>query len=488
MRSFFLIILCLFFSASICSAQFVAGTTGNTVLTNIGDNVGMGTTSPALKAHIVGALGFPATSGTAQTGVLRLQGTGQNGVLDFSVNGASGASLQATAANSLTAGYHLLLNPNGGFVGIGTTNPTSALTISSAATTSMNVTTTAATARVQTYFHNSRGDFSFGLNTDGRFGIVANTFVAGNQGMWIDSIGRIGINTASPAARLQVAENTGRTSFTGTGLGTVFLTNSTGTSNYTALDFSGGFAPTNSEGRIAVLQTNSGSYLSFGTSNLYTSGITNTALTIDPNGNVGVGTTTPAAKLDVRGGARLDGNLTFNADKTAYFITGPGNGGAIRIRSNIATNSDRNVQLGQIDNAGNWYSTLTVTGGFVGIGTTSPDQMLTVNGTVHSTTVLVEATVPTPDYVFDYKYILRSLEDVKSYVEKNHHLPEVPSAAELKKNGMDLGKMNTVLLKKVEELTLYMIKKDQQLVEQKKINAKVQKQLDGLNRKLKRVR
>lgn len=83
-------------------------------------------TTPEVRAHFMGALGFPATSGTTQTAILRLQGTGSNGVLDFSVNGSSASCIQVTNRTNLSLPYPLALNPNGGNVGIGTTSPTSA--------------------------------------------------------------------------------------------------------------------------------------------------------------------------------------------------------------------------------------------------------------------------------------------------------------------------------------------------------------------------
>jgi hypothetical protein len=66
------------------------------------------------------------------------------------------------------------------------------------------------------------------------------------------------------------------------------------------------------------------------------------------------------------------------------------------------------------------------------------------------------------DFVFDKKYSLRKLSEVKSYIEQNQHLPEIPSAKEMQTNGVELGEMNKKLLQKVEELTLYLIDKDKQ--------------------------
>ncbi|MDB5002090.1 MAG: hypothetical protein JWQ34_315 [Mucilaginibacter sp.] len=62
--------------------------------------------------------------------------------------------------------------------------------------------------------------------------------------------------------------------------------------------------------------------------------------------------------------------------------------------------------------------------------------------------------------IFNGDYKLPTLVAVKDYVTKNHHLPEIPSAAQMAKDGINLGDMNTKLLKKVEELTLYLIEKD----------------------------
>jgi hypothetical protein len=71
-----------------------------------------------------------------------------------------------------------------------------------------------------------------------------------------------------------------------------------------------------------------------------------------------------------------------------------------------------------------------------------------------------------PDYVFEKSYSLPSLEEVKSYIDQNKHLPEVPSAKEMESNGVNLGEMNMLLLKKIEELTLYVIEQNKKLLQQ----------------------
>lgn len=117
---------------------------------------------------------------------------------------------------------------------------------------------------------------------------------------------------------------------------------------------------------------------------------------------------------------------------------------------------------------GNTYMTLNSTG--LGIGTMSPDAKLTVNGQVHATEVKVTTTVPTPDYVFATEYNLPALEQVESYIKQHQHLPEVPSAKEMETDGIKVGEMNMLLLKKIEELTLYVIdlKKEVEALKSKK--------------------
>jgi len=110
---------------------------------------------------------------------------------------------------------------------------------------------------------------------------------------------------------------------------------------------------------------------------------------------------------------------------------------------------------------------ISFSGGNVGIGTQNPDAPLTVNGKIHTTEVQVSAVGA--DFVFDEGYKLKPLEEVESYIKTNKHLPEIPSAEEVKQNGMELGQMEMKLLQKIEELTLYAIELKKENVEKRKM-------------------
>ena len=77
--------------------------------------------------------------------------------------------------------------------------------------------------------------------------------------------------------------------------------------------------------------------------------------------------------------------------------------------------------------------------------------------------------MPAPDYVFASDYNLRSLEEVANYIKKESHLPEIPSAKEMEENGIEVGVMNMLLLKKVEELTLYTLEQENEIEKLKEI-------------------
>ncbi|MGD1842683.1 MAG: hypothetical protein ACFB0B_17570 [Thermonemataceae bacterium] len=108
--------------------------------------------------------------------------------------------------------------------------------------------------------------------------------------------------------------------------------------------------------------------------------------------------------------------------------------------------------------------------GKVGIGThnPSPDHLLSVSGKIISEGVRVNAVANWPDYVFLPTYKLRPLSEVELYIKQHNHLPEVPAASAVEKEGINLAEMNATLLKKVEELTLYLIEQDKEINQLKK--------------------
>lgn len=202
------------------------------------------------------------------------------------------------------------------------------------------------------------------------------------------------------------------------------------------------------------------------------------------NGDVGIGTNTPNAKLDVVGNARFQSDISvfgsgdcgsqlhlFNTSKTT-------NGQAYRWSIFNMTGAYGNSlqfwfydKLGStFQEGGRWGEVLTLMdNGNVGIGTSSANikDKLTVNGAIHASEVKVDLN-NLADFVFDENYKLMPLHQVEQYVKINNHLPEIPSAAEVSKNGLSVGEMQNKLLQKIEELTLYVIKQQKEIEELKK--------------------
>jgi len=95
--------------------------------------------------------------------------------------------------------------------------------------------------------------------------------------------------------------------------------------------------------------------------------------------------------------------------------------------------------------------------GNVGIGTSSPDYKLDVNGAIRATEIKIVSPDSFPDYVFDKAHYLPKLNEVRQYIADNGHLPGIQSASDAKLNGINLVDMQMKLLKKVEEMTLYIL-------------------------------
>jgi hypothetical protein len=152
------------------------------------------------------------------------------------------------------------------------------------------------------------------------------------------------------------------------------------------------------------------------------------------NGNVGLGTSTPQAKLDV------NGNI-FTSGKLAIGTTDPAKIGAYA----LAVNGEAIFNKAKVKLYGTW-----------------------------------------PDYVFNKNYKLRSLGELERYIQDNAHLPGVPSAAEVEKNGIDLGDTQAALLKKIEELTLYVIEQNKKLEKQAQKLKQQQEQINKLSHQSKK--
>ena len=175
-------------------------------------------------------------------------------------------------------------------------------------------------------------------------------------------------------------------------------------------------------------------------------------------GNVGIGTTSPTDKFVVNtpfgsnGLVHTDGNISLKT------YIGP-EGASIGTSSNHKLNFYTNSYAAQ--------ATLLPNGNF-GIGTTNPTFKLSVNGNIRAKEIIVES--GWADYVFDKKYKRLPLAEVEKFIAKNNHLPNLPSADEIKTNGLKVGEMQTKVMEKIEELTLYIIelKKEIELLKVKK--------------------
>jgi len=266
-------------------------------------------------------------------------------------------------------------------------------------------------------------------------------------------------------------------------------------------------------------------------------------LTILSTGNIGIGTMGPTASLSITPGAsgiineasaflagtpRILGTTTgsylypfefryhstANADRLQIApyrrtagSTWSGTGYRIQfaIDSSYTNGSKAFIEIGGSDPTVNY-------GGFVSIGTGGVDRLsvlnngnvligqlgsngqpgqinsaykLDVNGSVRANGIVVNITGA--DFVFEPTYKLASLTTVKQYIDINHHLPEIASAKEMQKGGLDLGQNQIKLLQKVEELTLYLIEKDKQLTDEKEKNTKQQQQIDYQEERIKKL-
>ena len=184
--------------------------------------VGIGEALPDLPLHVSGTVALPATSGSTPTGFisLRAKTAGGSHGLHMGVSNASpwGSWLQAQDANNLATEYPLLLNPNGGNVGIGTSNPTVNLDVNSTGQNVFRLDTTNSDGPLQIFRNNGtvrgyignaegilgQGTTNFGIRAQAAlyFGTGGN-----NTRITIESGGNVGIRTSSPQTNLDINGN-----------------------------------------------------------------------------------------------------------------------------------------------------------------------------------------------------------------------------------------------------------------------------------------
>ncbi|MFT3740095.1 MAG: hypothetical protein QM786_15185 [Breznakibacter sp.] len=210
------------------------------------------------------------------------------------------------------------------------------------------------------------------------------------------------------------------------------------------------------------------------------------------SGNVGIGTTSPGGRLHVRGGIAIQ-NPQYGFDdrgtvnERAGIIFGcnhPTNNSMFWISPDATSGNRLNIGCGlrYLDES----SALTLLwNGNLGVGVVTPGAKLDVAGTIRATEIKVEA--QTADFVFDENYALRDLKDVESFIRTHKHLPDIPSAARMEADGVNLAEMNKLLLQKIEELTLYLLaqqktieKQDEALILKNASINKLHKEIESL--------
>lgn len=164
---------------------------------------------------------------------------------------------------------------------------------------------------------------------------------------------------------------------------------------------------------------------------------------------------------------RSDGRELRDADGTSCAIEFNNNGITFRVaehqepRGTVIDNWNEMLTLcpdGKIDIGAVPTSPITLTGK-IGINTVNQvnDYALAVNGGIISTKVFIKEVNQWPDHVFSDNHTLMSFNELREYINKNHHLPGIPSEAEVVANGYDLHEMQYLMMEKIEELTCYIL-------------------------------
>jgi len=197
---------------------------------------------------------------------------------------------------------------------------------------------------------------------------------------------------------------------------------------------------------------------------------------IAANGNLGLGVSNPQAKLVVNGNSELFGsaNKIYGQNDAVNYYIGHY---AVTGSDGLDIHWFGGIRLFDGTNSG-----LQITNGAVGINTINPGTTykLAVEGKVGAREFVATNVSPWPDYVFAGNYKLMPVTELESYIKTNLHLPGIPDAGQVKKEGVSLGEMNAALLEKIEETILYVIEQQKQMAEQQKQMTEQQKQMEAM--------
>jgi hypothetical protein len=385
-------------------------------------NVGIGTASPNSKLEVFGSgYGIYQNDGTVSVGTYTSATGGWLGTI-------TNHALHFFTANSAEK---MTLSTTGNF-GIGTTNPTSPLSFP------------AATGKKISLYPGATGDAGFGvfgnelrinsdnINADITFGYdnFTNLFT---ERMRVKGNGNVGIGTNNPSEKLEVKGNSGQGILVNDGSQAIAIRTNL---------FAGGMVGTTTAANMNLISSN------------------NIGATLKPDGNFGIGVTNPAYKLDVNGRMRL----RHNGVTSGIWFNNSAN-----VESSFIGQYTDNL-LGIFGNA--WQFAVNRNDGTVYMGSTNLDAenlalgagyKLRVFGKIIGEEVRVQLKTAWPDYVFEKDYKQLSLNELEKFVNDNKHLPNIPSAKEIEKDGQHLGEIQRKMMEKIEELTLYIIEQDKRI-------------------------
>ncbi|MEO9965988.1 MAG: hypothetical protein ABJF11_09380 [Reichenbachiella sp.] len=369
-----------------------------------------------------------------------------NSALAYQQTTNSRILIESNIIRFYTGGVERMIVDNNGNIGIGTTAPSNTLSVKSdiIGKDAFNIFNSEDVEIFEFGTLNNNQSYFKVNDKDGNVGMLYRT---DSDEFYV--LGKVGIGASSPTAQLSI-----------TSTGTIGEGNFENSSIYmTDGSMELGIDPNQIySGQNLVL--NADSYLGFKSGN-------EERVRILENGNVGIGNSNPGTyKLKVSGTGYFTDDLTVYKKDIILIDKNNGTADGLGIKfidnARMALYADAEIQFRESDSDATQII-MNLNDGRLGIGTISPQYPLHVSGTAYATKFRAPSNAVWPDYVFSDKYVLNSLERVENYIEKNHHLPDVPSAAEVEANGVDLVDMQALLLKKIEELTLYLIEKDNEV-------------------------